>query len=546
MALHLASVLFLPLLIGANSKAFLGAKEFKQELQGVLEDVLGQGHGVDAFKLANIEAVLAPMFHALPRNEQGHLSAPVMRYVVQRYFSQRHGWVVRGFEPHAQAVNFSQAEEGGHILQHKLPDAIRTSLEEKFAHNGFALKDTAMMVAAVERLAFDEVIRGVEISFKLNSRSTTRAMSRKMLLDTLRSFLIIEMLEGSVESAEMHQLDKANVHEIYPNWDDADLFLKDVVHNDGFLRNHQRNPFKKQRFTFEDATRVAQQLSEDFGAESSHECSRLKNLLVEMDVHGTGRVKLSDFYGKSIDGKWEFLESTSYLRAIGALDETSALLGPQVIIPNYISGMANCITSSSYYSICCASECDHVFQQLEKELDAPTASVTQIVQAIHKIPSGSNVTEELRFRLQEVAAVHDGHIPIHGRLFAQWIHYVFPHECPYPHVAGTVNPETPLRWEESAGQDASLATEDEIEQYLKSEAARAPPSRDAGKGMWILHESILAKHAPSARTESWLNSLFKRIAQFAMLLAFVLVLKNMVPRFQQIQGAKGKLVEYDV
>merc|ERR1719364_209374 len=156
------------------------------------------------------------------------------------------------------------------------------------------------------------------------------------------------------------------------------------------------------------------------------------------------------------------------------------------------------------------------------------------------MPSGFNVTAYLRTRLEEVAAVHGGRIPLHGRLFAQWIHYAFPHDCPYPHVAGTVNPETPLRWEESAGEDASLATEAEIEQHLKSKASRAPPSRDAGKGMWILHESVLATPAPSNGTGKHFNSLGKHIMQFAMLVTLVLVLKNMVPQLHRIQGAKGK------
>merc|ERR1719191_1651726 len=120
--------------------------------------------------------VLNPMFRALPKNLQGHVSAPVMRYIVQRYFSQRHGWIIRGFEPHAQAANFSEVNDTDHILQSKLPGYVRTALEEKFAHNGFALRDTAMMVSAVERLAFDEVVRGVELAFNLTLHSTTQTL----------------------------------------------------------------------------------------------------------------------------------------------------------------------------------------------------------------------------------------------------------------------------------------------------------------------------------------------------------------------------------
>jgi len=25
-------------------------------------------------------------------------------------------------------------------------------------------------------------------------------------------------------------------------------------------------------------------------------------------------------------------------------------------------------------------------------------------------------------------------VPLHGRLFTQWLHFAFPHECPYPHI----------------------------------------------------------------------------------------------------------------
>merc|ERR1719253_1932768 len=185
----MACILLLGLFHGASGRGFLGAnpalqaRAVRQELQGVLSEVLGAGHGVDGKKLSKIKAVLSPMFNALPKNNQDHVSAPVMRYIVQRYFSQQHGWIIRGFEPHS---NHSQDESQGvdgtdHILQSKLPEYVRVALEEKFKHDGFALEDTAMMVAAVERLAFDEVIRGVETSFFLNEVQTTSSLSRNML-----------------------------------------------------------------------------------------------------------------------------------------------------------------------------------------------------------------------------------------------------------------------------------------------------------------------------------------------------------------------------
>lgn len=138
------------------------------------------------------------------------------------------------------------------------------------------------------------------------------------------------------------------------------------------LRQPLTNPFLEHTFSFEDASRIAQRITEQFGPWSNHECHEIKDSLVELDVHGTGRVKLSDFYASSKDGHWQFREASDYLRQLGALDESASELGPQVIIPNYIQGMSNCITSTPYYSVCCQNECNEVYQHLEAALPAST------------------------------------------------------------------------------------------------------------------------------------------------------------------------------
>merc|ERR1719487_2579383 len=101
-----------------------------------------------------------------------------------------------------------------------------------------------------------------------------------------------------------------------------------------------------------------------------------------MDVHGTGRVKISDFYRYSKNGVWQFLEPSAQLRQHGVLDESSTWQGPQVMIPNYITSMSNCITSKPFYQICCLNECDHVFQQLESHIAAASATAPQIIRAL--------------------------------------------------------------------------------------------------------------------------------------------------------------------
>merc|ERR1719197_25023 len=90
-----------------------------------------------------------------------------------------------------------------------------------------------------------------------------------------------------------------------------------------------------------------------------------------------------------------------------------------------------------------------------------------------------NISVELHSRLEVIEALNDGKVPLHGRLLAQWLHYTFPRECPYPHLAGTVNPQTPAQWEQGKSQDASSVRNDEVQQFLESEATRRAASPDA-------------------------------------------------------------------
>merc|ERR1719453_2592282 len=248
------------------------------------------------------------------------------------------------------------------------------------------------MVASVERLAFDEVVRGVELGFRLNSIDRTQVLNKHDLAEIISSFLIIEMLEGT-EDKQKHLKDKKLIHRRYPFWDTTLLFLKDTIGSDAFLRQPASNPFSEKTYSFEDAVRIAERVSEEFGSWSNHECHEMKDMLTEMDLHNTGRVKMADFYGDSKNGAWQFLEPAEQLRHAGALDESSAWLGPQVMIPNYINSLSNCITSAPYYSICCLNECDQVFQQIEAKIAASTGTPLEILQALESGTHASNISE---------------------------------------------------------------------------------------------------------------------------------------------------------
>jgi hypothetical protein len=556
------AVILAGFLVTVTGRDFLGAKRkvnsevVQAELQGVLAEVLGQGHGVADSRFNKIRQGIAPLFQTLPKNNRGHLSKDVMRYAVRRYFRQSHGWIVKGFEVHAESVTVNSSNT--EMLQSELPAFIRTMMEKQFAHEGFSLDALIVMVAALERLAFDEVVRGVETSFSLNEYAMTdQNLTIHDLNEILSSFLIVEMLEGG-DDVERHMVDKKYIVDRYPFWGTTLLFLMDTVMSDIWDRTSKSNPFQatgERGYSFEDAVRIGEKITERFGSWSNYECHEMKEMLMEMDSHETGRVKLADFYSYSKDGAWQFLEPSEQLRILGALDESSTWLGPQVMISNYITSMSNCITSASYYSICCLNECDHVYQNMESRIRSATASPSQIIAAMKSYSEAPNITTVMRERLQQVANVSGGVVHMHGRLFAQWLHFVFPRECPYPHLAGSVKPLTQPQWRELVGLEEESVTETEIQQHVESDYASRAPSTEAGSLMWNLQEALLESKTQSdieAEKRSFgIFTLLRIAAQFGMLGSLLSMLRVLFVRLKpsiQVLGLKGnaKPAEYDV
>merc|ERR1719352_768084 len=191
--------------------------------------------------------------------------------------------------------------------------------------------------------------------------------------------------------------------------------------------------------------RVAERVGEQFGSFQDHECRQIKSSMLKIEIPGTGRVHLSDFYKPALGGQWQFQESVPYLRQLGALDETDSA-NPRVIIANYLSSPTNCIASSSFYSVCCLDQCEGLLGHLERQIAAPEAASTQIANIVSQLASSSvaaprKLPQALLDRLEEITSHHGGTVPLHGRLFSQWLHHAFPRECPYPHVSGTTNPQ---------------------------------------------------------------------------------------------------------
>jgi len=254
-------------------------------------------------------------------------------------------------------------------------------------------------------------------------------------------------------------------------------------------------------YSFDDALNVVRDVANEFGHLQNDECMTLKEQLQSKDPSGSGLVPLHSFYFDS-QGKLDhhFEESPEYLRSMGVLDET--LPPPQVLIANFIAGPSNCVLSASQYKICCIPECQGILGYFESKMQAPVGSPTQILSAAANMyglrhpTAGMSLEEDspLAQALQQVASMHGGKVPLHSRLFAQWLHVAFPSECPYPHPSGYFEYLTPDEYQHKTGVSPDIGKNDlSVVSYTRKMFQNASiAGQDDPLSQWTLVEEMLA------------------------------------------------------
>merc|ERR1740129_1468653 len=306
-------------------------------------------------------------------------------------------------------------------------------------------------------------------------------------------------------STDFFQLEREMVEDVII-WFDAKAWAEDMRLSLEYTQHSRRNPFVGER-NFDHAAEAAQEIGQHFGIFQNMECKALKDKLVEMEHSGSGRVTLADFYSGSSDENWPFIESADYLRNLGALDDSDAK-HPSVIIPNFLSSPSLCAAPSSFYSVCCIDECEGLLTQVETVIAEPSATVPHLIEVISNLPSDTvaaprNLSSVQISRLSEIAEHHGGRVPLHGRLFLQWMQHAYPRECRYPHVMGSTNPLNQREFVDKFGQDFE-ATVDEILSYQE----HAPLQDSAPVTLpWTSTEELIAPlrevQGSEAKLSSW-------------------------------------------
>jgi hypothetical protein len=562
MAMCLAAKLFV--LIGclaevAQSGAFLGrgedqnvqsalSSESEHELLVELESALGSGHRHATEKrLKRLEQLLLPMVRSMSKDANGRLGSAATGYVLHRVFVQRHGWFIRALEPTGNSMAAWNSSSPVSIVEGRVPEHVQSIFENHLGEKGMSVKELAILAATLEHLVHLEQLQRLEKAYLALDFSMEDAVSEDEaaeIVDMYMSLYIVSYLWHNISTITpniAHQMHAATL-KIFPSYPETQVFLREtqesVVPNRDFLY-------------FSEVEHIIAEVGERYGRFNNKKCQLFKDWLMEVEdpsVGGAGRVRISDFYGRALnDGKWQFSESVDYLRRLGALDE-SDVSNPRVIIPNYISGQSNCLASNKYYSVCCLDECESIMGSLEEQIAAPEAAAATIIRLVSGIPSSTMPSNRtlapwLHDRLDEIAKHHGGKVTLHGRLFAQWLHYAYPRECSFPHIEGTISPHRPEDIYHGNVTEYETSTNETVCERVIAEAApvkRRIPGVDAEareeSPMWSMQEELVVWREAEEELQASVLMTCRSVAMVGALLSLSVAL------VRSFQSGRGKSV----
>lgn len=474
-AVTLSALLVFAGVLPAGASSFLGRVQAQESEESsvlnfvgdLLSEVETMLHGEQRFftetHIQSIAQAIGPTYDALPKNEFGKLGHASLNEALHRIFTERHGWFVKGIAPSAaqQAMDAADSTTSSGLGE-CLPQGIAKVFEGSAEDDGLGLFEIAILVITVEHLVHKEAVAKLYEAFEVHKLNTDEVLSveeAEQVMDTYLTKFILGGLDTRDVAAGKKYIEgvRENVKEKYPPFKLMQKFLREVEHSITAVA-------ARDSFYFSDAVNILEGVNNKFGHWQDSQCQDLKSALVSMEGKGdagAGRVHLGNFYHARLhDGRWSFSESIAYLRRLGALDESD----PErlrLIIPNYISGPSNCVGSSSYYSVCCTSECEGIMTSLEKALMAPEAAAEHIARMVESLPSSTTPMRQrlpdwLRGHLDEIAAKHDGLVPLRGRRFAHWMHLAYPRDCPYVPEARPLEEqsEESEKYEEKTGKEA--------------------------------------------------------------------------------------------
>jgi len=518
-----------------------------------LEEVLGKGRRKSTeFRLESIKKSLHATFVALPKTTGGRLSQTAARYAVHRLFVQRHGWHVNGVAPTGESWSPTTSALG---FGDHLPPRLRNLVEEQLGSDDFDLDELALLAATIEALIHSEAVGRLYATYKVFETELEVNLTQQGAVDMVYSCLTAYLTGANISNSTRQELEatREDVEKDFPAWVQTKNLIGDTL---------TKLAPNLSEYEFSDVERTLESVSEKMGHRVDEgACQELEDRLIAIeDGNGTGRVRLSDFYTSSLNGSNpEFNERPEFLRQLGILDESDPSV-PRIMIPNYLTMQANCLNVSQYYDLCCIDLCEDIMDTLERHIQAPSAMPAEIIRILNQtdtayFKAGRVWSDAILNKLDHVAEHHGGEVPLHGRLFAQWMHFAYPNECPYPHLSGATKLVSNHAWLEQTGRSSSASKEEMhslINATPRTSGVAACDDSEEGMCLWAPEEELVdpvnwpavlpaAGIALEQSPRHGVRAVLRLCAFLAMLGSSLVVMRNVLQQMRATSREAGGL-----
>lgn len=407
---------------------------------------------VPAERLMHVEESLRPSYEAFPKDSRGNLPPHlVLPALVRGYFAKEHGWLLRGLETPGAAIiaagetfrnsHATNAETGEiidvHILQDKAPELAAAlkdvTLRPASSASGLSLGDVVQTVASLEQLLLAESLPLLKAAYFLNHHVDENAqpsLEESDLNEVLQSYLLLfrHGIPRNLTDIHVHARMRARARRS-SDWDNITQFVSQAVGESSHLKDASGN------FSWSAASSAVLALAQRYGEFQNRECGEMKSALMALDATGSGGVSLQEFHGAPGHPHYQFTEGEDFLRKAGILSEEPDSERKEVLIANYLLGPSNCIASSEYFAVCCLNECDGIMNEIEGGMQSAAGLATQVADVVGAIRGKRSMASSRALPTELIQSLTDaaddaGAVVLHSAAFRQWLHRVFPNECP--------------------------------------------------------------------------------------------------------------------
>jgi hypothetical protein len=472
-----------------NAPGHVSVEEVSLNLIRELQD--SHQSGKNHSRILKWQTALRPLFVSLEKNAHGNLNQASARYVLHRGFARQHGWYMTGLEPRDTSA-------GPDSLKQWVPSYLLNLVEELLGTEGINLHELAVLAATFEDLVHKEALGRLTEIYEEKHLAVDGYITEQIADDVIQTYMAMYTSNEDLDNRSAAALEgqPLDLGEAAQEW------LREVQKNISAAHLGQTGVHGTSDLDFKATARIIEHVSEEFSTFNNKECKALKSALLEVeDLVHPGQVRLYDFYKKGLEETfWTFDESIEYLRVLGALDESAS--SPRVIVPNYVSSETNCLTASGFYKSCCRSECEDLMGYLEKVTDpirrTNPADIANIIAGLpaDKSSGPGALSPSLISQLETIAADNGGQVSLHSNAFAQWMHDVFPRECPVPHASK--HPQTPDEWLAEHGEEGTRASKEARMDHVDRasyESEQMPWNLDAvAQGQCPIPEAYVPKH----------------------------------------------------